>query len=535
MENLVILASINLIILMPFLLMKTTESALHFQSINLIQQNNSVKQDLYVTKGVGLKINCSYSLTEGSSLKVNWSEIFWQWNKRRFKNHKSISQCLSILHIEKVWWLGKQTFFCVYKGYTSNKIELIENKTLVIISGERPKYVPRPSIQWIEDVVEITWKPNKDNDTMSGINYTVEYFVSSRNIQNIKTILGFCGNFLLNDCSNRKIYHCITSFRPFLGKTYNVKLVAENKFGKTSGETAKVVIPLFQQKMMLKPVKDVRVYLTKSGAVRMRWTDAPYYGKMEIKKVKYNCEGSTIINFTRSDTFEISKDKLPAFTYCTFCVSRRRYLEGQFSCDECKVLRTAEDIPTGVPKLKLCEHNACPSTYFGTYRNVTISWTLPHRQSWNGKINRLLIFYYERKKRMLQNITIRRANVSELTLNKLQIDRMYYVYMVMCTNAGCSGKSNVIHIPGFLKSSVSSELPFFSDKANTGLVVGLTLAILGMCFVFIFVLLFVKRREVEILPPLQEPQATSEQEPSQPSPSQEVEYDLLEWRNSTKL
>jgi hypothetical protein len=514
---------------MPFLLMERNDAVLRFQSI---VQNDSLdiiqKQELYIMKGVELKINCLHSLSEERSSKTNCSEIFWQWNERRFENHnKSISQCLSILHIENVWWEGKQTFFCIYKEYTDNReLEVVENKSLVIIAGDKPKQVPQPSIQWIEDEVEITWIPNRDNYSVTEIKYTVEY---SENGQ--KTILpSICGIFPLNNCSNRIEYYCRASFPARLLTSYSVKLVAENKFGRVAGNHMKVNIPLSQQRMMLKPVKDLTVFSRKFG-VEMKWVDAPYYE--ERKKVWYKCQGisNTHTDYTYSDTFVISKDKLPVFTHCRFCISRQRYNAGKYSCDQCKVLRTAEDIPNGIPKLKSCQHNStCPSVRFGGFKNVTISWLLPNKQSWNGLISRQLIFYFDENERVLQNITIRDSNVTEWTLNKLKISRRYRVFMVICTNAGCGNKSNMIYIPRFSESSVSFELQFFSDKANTGLVVGLTLGLLGLSFMFIFVFLYIKRHAVQMLPAIQEPPVTVEQESNQ-SPVQEAEYDLLEWRS----
>ena len=532
----VILTSVNfLIILTPLILTRTTDAVLHFQPINFVQ-NDSVdiikQQELYVTKGVELKIICLYSLTEEINSKVNCSEIFWQWNEGRLENHnKSISQCLSILHIEKVWWNGKQTFFCVYKEYTNNrKLKVIENKSLVIISGEKPMLVPQPSIQWIEGVVEIAWMPNRDNNSIRETKYTVEYFERP---QNMKTVLpSFCGIFPLNNCSHRTEYYCRASFPPRLLTSYSVKLVAENKFGKRAGNITEVSIPLSQQKMMLKPVKDLRVFLTKSS-VQMKWSDVLHY--VEQKKVWYKCQGSTNIhiNFIKDDTFLISKDKLPAYTYCRFCVSRQRYAGGKFSCDKCNVIRTAEGIPNGTQKLKSCQHGSCPFARFGIFKNVTISWQLPNKLSWNGIISRQLIFYYEENERMLQNITIRDSNVTEWTLTKLKASRGYHAFMVICTKAGCSGRSNVIRIPRLFESSASFEFQFFSDKANTGLVIGLSLGILGLCFIGIFALLYIKRRALESgLPTLQAPPVATEQESSQLSPVQESEYNLLEWRDS---
>ena len=522
-----------LIILMTFLSMKTNNAALRFELV----QNDSVdiikQHELFIRKGFELKMNCLYSLSEKMSSKVNCSEIFWQWNERRFENHnKSISRCLSILHIEKIWWEGKQTFFCIYKEYTNNgELEVAENKSLVIISGDKPKQVPQPSIQWIEDVVEITWIPKRDSYSLTETKYTVEY---SKNTDSTKTMLpSICGVFPLNNCSQRIEYYCRASFPSRLSATYIVTLVAENKFGRLAGNHTKVNIPLSQRKMMLKPVKDFKVFVKTSG-VEMKWGEVLHYE--ERKKVWYKCLGisnTSGLNFTNSDTFVISKHKLPVFTFCKFCVSRQRYSGGNFSCDQCKVIRTAEDIPSGIPKLKSCRHRSCPSVRFGVFRNVKISWILPDKQSWNGIISRQLIFFYDENEKILQNITIRESNITEWTLSKLKTTSGYHAFMVICTNAGCGDKSNIIYISG-MESSVSFELQLFSDKANTGLVVGLILGLLGLSFIFIFVILYIKRHGVEMLPPLQEPQAAIERESSQ-SPGEDTEYNLLEWKSNAEI
>ena len=518
-----------LIILMNFLSMKTNNAALRFELV----QNDSVdiikQHELYIRKGFELKINCLYSLSGKMSSKVNCSEMFWQWNERRFENrNKSVSQCLSILHIEKIWREGKQTFFCIHREYTNNEeLEVAQNKSLVIISGDKPKQVPQPSIQWIEDVVEITWIPKRDNYSLTETKYTVEY---SKDIESTKTMLpSICGIFPLNNCSQRIEYYCRASFPARLLTIYIVKLVAENKFGRVAGNHMKVNIPRFQKKMMLKPVKDLKIVLKTSG-VEIKWGNGLNYE--ERKKIWYKCQGipKIHIHFTNSDTFAISKDKLPVFTYCKFCVSRQRYRNGEFSCDQCKVIRTAEDIPSDIPKLKSCLHRSCPSVRFGIFRNVTISWILPDKQSWNGIISRQLLFFYDENEKILQNITIRESNITEWTLNKLKTTRGYHAFMVICTNAGCGGRSNIIYISG-MESSVSFELQLFSDKANTGLVVGLTLGLLGLSFIFIFVILYIKRQAVEMLPSLQEPQTAMERESSQ-SPGQDTEYDLLEWKTN---
>ena len=171
----------------------------------------------------------------------------------------------------------------------------------------------------------------------------------------------------------------------------------------------------------------------------------------------------------------------------------------------------------------------CP---FGIFRNVTISWILPDKQSWNGIISHQLIFFYDENEKILQNITVTESNITEWTLNKLKITRGYHAFMVICTNAGCGGRSNIIYISG-VESSVSFELQLFSDKANTGLVVGLILGLLGLSFIFIFVILYKKRHAVEMLPSLEEPQTAIERESSQ-SPSQDSEYNLLEWKRNAE-
>lgn len=547
--NLDMLTFFNLVMILTLWIRKTN-ALLEFQSIHVGMKNRSSgefkHQELYVTKGDDVKIKCLHSfLTEEISSKILCTKIFWQWNKKPFRNsNKSLAtrECLSILHIKNVWWEGKQTFFCIYIGYVNNR-EVIESKSLSINSGEKPKHVPHPLIQWIEDLVEITWTPSADNDsydTLTETRYTVEYFVAPESTDDKKTILpSVCGIFPLINCSDHIKYYCKASFSARLMTSYNIKLVAENKYGRMPGKTLQVIIPLYQQKMFVKPVRYLRVYMTTSG-IELRWRSTDDFFAVERNKISYKCQGSSInhTNFTFIDNFAIPKDKLPIYTFCSFCVSIQRYEGGRFSCKRCTVIRTPEGVPNGIPELNSCLNaSSCPITRFSTFKNVTISWRLPNKRSCNGIIIQQLIFYSQENERMLQKITINHGNITKWTLANLKIGGGYRVFMIICTNAGCGKKSKDIYIPRILESSVSSESWFFSDRANTGLVVGVTFAILFLCFVLIFMVLFVKSRDENMLPPLCEPQIATEKdiESAEQSLAQEVEYDLLEYRNTSEL
>lgn len=490
------------------------------------------QNQLFVKIGASVDVHCTYLNISKSvpSSKINCSKFFWEWNGGRtvINGSKTSNQCVSVLKIHKVLWLGKQNFRCIFKGINTNKELLVESRSLTIISGYEPQPLSKLTLQWIEDELEVSWVP-ATNDTNNTVRYTVEHYNDLvQHPRTVKTIHGNCGYFKVNNCSEKIIFYCRASFFPIMGATYMIRIIAENKFGKQLSEYAKKVIPLSQQEMMLKPVSGLTIILDKEG-VKIKWKDDQDY--LERKKISYSCEGNQIqrINFTNDIIYEISHNNLPAFQYCEFCVSRQRYRDGQFSCATCQTVRTAEHVPQAMAELISCHHgHACPTRSHGNFRNVTISWKIPEKQYLNGILRRQIIFYYAESDRVLRNITIKNANITTWTLEGLRNTEEYHVYIVICNLVGCSSSSTIIYIRPYFYAAINEDkIRLFSDKANTGVVIGVPLAVLGVCFAIIFVILYLKRHEGERLPPIQEPDIVTDT--SQLSAlSTNEEYDTLE-------
>ena len=476
-----------------FLVQVSNNSSVFNSTLTIFSQ-----KQFYVTFGDSVTVNCSYSFATKYSSKLNCAGLFWEWDGGRLVNSSQTrSECVSVLHIEKVLWLGKRNFRCMYLGGGINGKSTVEKKSLAVISTYKPKPISKPTVQWIEDEAEVTWFPTNDKKVM---NYTVEYYCTpAEYLCNQNFVPGNCGYFRLNNCSE-KTFHCRASFLVILGKNYTIRVISENKFGRQSSENVKMNIPHSQKKMMFKPVSELTVFPTRQ-AVKIKWKSVPGYNQGR-KKIWYRCQGNKITheNFTRNDVYEILQDRLPFFKYCVFCVSRQKSQEDDnFSCATCKSIRTADGVPLATANFISCPLHGCPTVSSGNFRNVTLSWRLPEKMSWNGLITRQKIYYYEENDRVLHNITIKAGNITTWTVGKLKYFVGYFMFMVICTTAGCSDPSKTIYI-----SAQTGEVQF-TLFFKTEVLIGVPLAILGVCFVIICIILYLKRHEGERLPTIQEP------------------------------
>lgn len=476
------------------------------------------QERIYVPVGASLNQHCLISsATIRLPLKFNCSALFWECDGGRWmNNNKTDNGCISVLNIESVLWFGKRKFRCIYEAEIK-----VEIKFLTVISGHKPKPISKPKLEWIEDEVDVTWLPNNGFRTEQ-VKYTVQYYCTTYEYPNIDQISGNCGYFDLNNCS-RTMLQCRASFLARLGATYVTRVIAENKFGKQSSEYVRINIPSSSQKMMIKPISKLAVF-SFPKIVKMVWKQDDFYDGN--KMISYKCEDNILQkNVTKNNAYEIPQNTLPIYKYCLFCVSRQRYKNGAFSCPKCKTVRTAEGVPQVTAQLIPCKKTVCQTVSSGNLRNLTISWRLPEEKYWNGKLRHQEIFYHAENGRKLRNFTINNGSITSWTLGNLKYTEGYYVFMVICTLAGCSDRSNTIYIQGTV---IGDEIQFklFSDGANSGLLIGVPLAILGVGFVIIFVILYLKRREGDRLPVLEEPHVdtnTSEMSPL----SNEEEYNAL--------
>lgn len=120
----------------------------------------------------------------------------------------------------------------------------------------------------------------------------------------------------------------------------------------------------------------------------------------------------------------------------------------------CKSIRLSEESPSRAPDIS-CPKNYCQSTRDGHTRNVSIAWSLPPPQNWNGVITEVRIYYdngVEKSPRdqNIVKIPVRHNTTNRATLLKrLLINRTYSITMVACNKAGCSAPGKPFILPPY--------------------------------------------------------------------------------------
>ena len=175
--------------------------------------------------------------------------------------------------------------------------------------------------------------------------------------------------------------------------------------------------------------------------------------KFRMYRLKYNCsdfkeQSKTIKEQTNLTLYSNDFFAYKPYALCQFCIQVRFKASNVFSEPLCRKARLHEEVPSEAPKIT-CMEDQCKTTNDGRYRNVTITWSLPPRETWNGVLTHVAITYRRANggkkcwKVMERNLT------QEFTmLTKLEQNTSYIVEMAACNSEGCSqnGKPSVVHL-----------------------------------------------------------------------------------------
>lgn len=133
-------------------------------------------------------------------------------------------------------------------------------------------------------------------------------------------------------------------------------------------------------------------------------------------------------------------------------IARAFTYNGMISEPLCKEIRLYEEPPSSAPEIS-CPGNECLSTRDGHARNVSIAWTLPPREHWNGVLSEVRIFYrnslgnsshyWNSIKVPVQNNT---GNGHTL-LTGLSANKIIFIYMLACNKEGCSSPGKTFRVP----------------------------------------------------------------------------------------
>ena len=508
-----------------------------------------------VQKKDSITLGCTLSRNNVNKSTLSWSiawrregELIRQMSSKVFRNTTTLTSILTVY----VNWPRDKVFTCFaeyYEGELSRDPAMNASVTL----GMLPQRTTIHGVRYIEGsdvkVVELYWKSNEGCNYTYDLTYTIEEDPFGEQVYKINDIE--CYN-RINDVyrvPNTTGYICKGSIKGDIQELthYNVKVnticgqcqmpgrIEKFQFyslGRDHGPDQDIVV------LMPLSVNKINVSVARRH-VKLTWQNPKGLMKNKWYRLTYNCSGATeqeeqIVGITEKTLYKSNFLSYKPYALCTFCI--RVYLEASdvSSLPFCREARLHEEKPSKPPTIT-CEGNECATTNDKHFRNVSITWSLPPRETWNGVLTRVVVIYQRvgnesknRKSITERNIT---KGFTELTL--LARNWGYLVQTAVCNKEGCSHygnatvlSANVLHVQ--IKESKSDD-----SRNNLTLTVSLPIAF-GAALIVIVVIMRVGKRSTEqiirgnSLPSIAEPNSDYD---NVTAAHTETEYDRVEEEN----
>lgn len=517
-----------------------------------------------VNSGESLKVTCSLTVKDGKLSTNPWS-LSWYAEGRRLransietvKNNSTLASSVRMF----VSWPDQKLFTCV--GNRSKGARNVSPRSLnssVVVRVKPRATTAFVGLRFLERIpfktVEAFWRPIDFNSTV----YTLKYCV-----EKTEEFFGpACPYYrsLKSKCLFRhKDYYkvpnttgliCKASFK----QTANIYAVhklyiASHKAGCESASVVRRVRLAFWQDpnpspnitelvIIPYPVKNLQVVATKQRTVHINWSDSwLVHGK---KTRKYTANFVCLKSKTHESRIKCSQTtlsisssdftKYQPYDLCHFCVTAKTYENGLESKPVCTDIRLHEEVPADAPRIT-CAGDDCTFTSDGVERNVTITWTLPSQEEWNGILSNVkVIIRRDIIGSRNEEIFVTNLTKGETVLTGLAVNYSYTIRMVACNTEGCGGLGNEIQISALF---IVTQQKLGSRPTENEIPIILASFIGGSLLVFLGVYLvcmictWVQKRQKDnrrLLPPVFEP--ASYDDVKNPVDADVVEYEVLD-------
>lgn len=495
----------------------TAAEIAHSQSSFILSVETAM---ICVESGESLKIACSLRVWNASAESTNGWSLSWFSKEKQFTQNttkmvKNNSVLTSYLTVHNADWLGRKIFICVASPSKEpkNGSGKLLSKSVVITT--KPRTMPRiVGLRFIEKIVpntvEVFWRPTIDSETTA---YTLEYCfddeseelgIGCSRISLLKSQCWFRQKDFYN-VPNTMGFICKAAFSLTAGvyTVYKLYVIAQNEDGCESvGDEHRFRLAFWRDPnpdpnitevvMVPHAILDVRVTSLKLRRVRIAWSDPWFVQGADFRKysIGYKCRESDTWSRTESSRTEVTLthtdfDVYRPYDLCRFCVTARPFKSGIRSQPVCASIRLHEEVPAGSPRVT-CSNNGCATTSDGLERNVTITWTLPPREHWNGNLNKVKVIYRGQddvhRKHAEFSVT-NQTEAGETVLTELGVNSSYVVQMVACNKEGCGSVGNAITIPALSVMSPSQRSRSF---LHGGVIpVGVMACIVGSMFILL--------------------------------------------------
>ena len=495
-----------------------------------------------------MKLTCSlqasnvnkYSLS-GLNLKWHTGNFIGRHSIEILRNNTTIASAIIVY----VNWTRNEVFTC----FSAVKSGLVLNASVTLTT--MPPQTKIEGLRYIEQkdakVIELYWKQNMEFN----YNYTLRYEISTDDYDDFYDQVNR-GSIDDSECmllerdiyqvSNTKGHICrAVIYHDKLFQLYKVHLetsrgkcrtsgpVQEFKleyYGKNAG-VIKVLIP-FPVENMTVGVAMRRVDLAWSkpsqSVIQQRWY-----------RLMYNCselkqQFKTIKEQTNLTLYDRDFHPYVPYANCQFCIQVHLEESNVFSEPLCRKARLHEEVPSEPPTIT-CTDDECATAKEGRFRNITVTWLLPPRETRNGVLTQVAMIYNSLAKAKYWRVMESNLTQGFTVLSMLEQNTTYMVKMAACNSQGCSQESNasVVHSEKQVQNQqtkLSNNVAAFRTwRVFVIIIVVLIVALIVACIFFGIVQKRTRQRQENQLPDVNEPSDVYEGVPSVRINSQE--YDVL--------
>lgn len=472
-----------------------------------------------------IKLTCS--LQASNVNKYNLTGLNLKWHTGNFIGRHSIeilrnNTTIASTIIVYVNWTRNEVLTC----FSAVKSGLVLNASVTLT--RMPPQMQIEGLRYIEHkdarVIELYWKRNMDFN----YNYTLRYEISTedyddfyddvnrgsiddtecmslaRDIYQVPNTKGHICKAVIHD---DKLFHQYkVHLETSRGKCRTSGPVREFKLEYYGGNAGpiKVLIPSPVENMTVGvAMRRVELAWSKPSLLVMqqRWYRL-MYNCSELKQQFKTIKGQT--NLTLYD-----KDFHPYVPYanCQFCVQVHLEASNVFSEPLCRKARLHEEVPSEPPTIT-CTDDECATAKDGRFRNITVTWSLPPRETRNGVLTQVAMIYYPLAEAKYSRVMESNLTQGFTVLSKLEQNTTYMVKMAACNSQGCSQESNssVVHS----EKQVQNQQTKLSNNVAASSNVFVIIILIGACIFVVGIVVYVvqrhqRQRQENQLPDVNEP------------------------------
>ena len=498
-----------------------------------------------------IKLTCTFSRIFNVNKTAGWKIVWRSEGAIIDQNYSKISQnSTTITSILTVYvnWPKDKVFTCVAAHYEGP----VMNASVTL--NTMPQQIHIIGVRFIEGsehkLVEIYWKQREELNYIYSLIYTIEeddeedIFDKLYVINHIECHERFNDAYRVPNTTGHickasikgTAFHTLMEYRVHVNTTRGrcqsagpIKKFMLSYFGNDSGPNK------YDQVLIPHPVSKFTVHVARQR-VKLTWSNPDNIIKKRSYRLTYNCsefEAKKEIRIGKTD-LTLYRSDFPTYrpyALCAFCI--QVFLEASDVPSEpiCREARLHEEAPSTPPKIT-CNGNECVTTGDERFRNVTVTWSLPPRETWNGVLTHVRLTYRpEGNGSRYRSINERNITRRFTVLPRLALRKRYIVQAVLCNEEGCSGYGNAASF-GYGNASslsVSPKQPMPANKpdSHVAIVISLGIGIVLVVILGIFVWWVkqrVKEREAK-RKPLPKLDETSEYDNVSSDRMEDKEYD----------